>query len=375
MNWRRVLRQGFGEHEVGEATRLSHRFLPVGSRCPRRTVRGGLQGAQRFAAIGHDAEVDVAVAADLVTFDVHLNESRLFRNDQRALAAGEQAKAGAENEAGVELHAHLSEGAESGKAAAGQLVVFGHHAARFRVGEHGNAGAFGEGDEGLPGSGKPGAAADEDGRPLRLTQPLDGLLDGRGGGRRRCFRPQLLREVYLRLVDAAEQNVGRDLQKDRSRPARGGDAQRLGDQFGNALHVRNAVRPLRDRLHEGHLVEAALQRQGLGVDERRSAADEQGRHTVEVGVGDTGDDVGDARPGGDDSNARCPGCPCPGVGGVAGSLLVAHVDEADVVVESGLEDGVQMPAVQGEDFPDALLLQHAHEHFTAVDFCHQNLRM
>jgi hypothetical protein len=40
------------------------------------------------------------------------------------------------------------------------------------------------------------------------------------------------------------------------------------------------------------------------------------------------------------------------------------------VVEAGLEDGIDMPAVQAEDLPNTRLLEHPHKHFAAVYLRH-----
>ncbi len=112
------------------------------------------------------------------------------------------------------------------------------------------------------------------------------------------------------------------------------------------------------QLLEGHLLLL-----GEGV----AAADDDHGDAVDEGVGDAGDDVGDARAGRDDGNARAAGGAGPGVGHVAGGLLVARVDDADAVVPAGLKDGVDVPAVEGEDVLHPLPLQHPGERLTAVD--------
>ena len=61
-----------------------------------------------------------------------------------------------------------------------------------------------------------------------------------------------------------------------------------------------------------------------------------------------------------------PSAACPG------RLLVTRVDQPDLVIEGGLEDRVEMPAVQGEDLFDPLLLQHPNQHLAAINTRHQN---
>ena len=64
---------------------------------------------------------------------------------------------------------------------------------------------------------------------------------------------------------------------------------------------------------------------------------------------------------------------CPSVGHMRGGLLVTGVDYAEVVTRSGRINGIQMSAVEGEDFAYALALERAHKHFAAVDFRHRKV--
>ena len=60
------------------------------------------------------------------------------------------------------------------------------------------------------------------------------------------------------------------------------------------------------------------------------AGDADDRHRVHVGVGDRGDEVGRAGAGGRDRDADLVGCGGVALGGVAGALLVAHQDVAEL---------------------------------------------
>ena len=66
----------------------------------------------------------------------------------------------------------------------------------------------------------------------------------------------------------------------------------------------------------------------------------------------SGDGVGQAASGGDHAHADFAGGARVGVGGIGGRLLVAHVDQLDVVVAQLAEDREQMPAVDRETILD-----------------------
>jgi hypothetical protein len=55
------------------------------------------------------------------------------------------------------------------------------------------------------------------------------------------------------------------------------------------------------------------------------------------------------------------------VGGVAGGLFVAGVDDADTVVQAAFVDVLHVAAGEREDVAHAFLLNHASDDFAAVD--------
>jgi hypothetical protein len=55
----------------------------------------------------------------------------------------------------------------------------------------------------------------------------------------------------------------------------------------------------------------------------------------------------------------------PTVGGVAGGLLVAHVDDADAHVEAAVVDVLDVPSAEGEEVRHALDLEGARYEVTA----------
>ena len=116
-----------------------------------------------------------------------------------------------------------------------------------------------------------------------------------------------------------------------------------GGPLGNGLeHIDGA----------GDLLKVALECGAV----RRGAADEQHGATVLVGGGDGGDGVGDAGAGGNDSNAALAGETRVGLGGVAGHLLVADVDDVDPFVQAAVVDVLDVAAGEGEDDVDPLAL-------------------
>ena len=60
-----------------------------------------------------------------------------------------------------------------------------------------------------------------------------------------------------------------------------------GYQVGDALGMRDSMCPLGNGVEERHLIEAALERQGLGVTKWGRATDEKHGHAIEPGIGNT----------------------------------------------------------------------------------------
>jgi len=291
-------------------------------------------------------------------------------DEARLAAAGEEPEARAEQEDHVRAVPRLSEHGERPEAAAREQVVAGNDPLRLRVGDDGDARLLGEGAQLRRPAREPHAAARHDDRALGLGKPGERPLDRRGGRGGAGLGAEVGRDGRALLVDAREEHVDRDLEEHRARAARGGDAQRLGDQVRDAGGLRDAVRPLRDRLHERQLVEAALQRERLGVAERRRPADEERRDAVEVGVRDGGHDVGHARARRHHRHPDPPGRACPAVGGVPRGLLVPRVDEAQPSRALRLVGRVQVTAVQGEDLAHAVPRERARQELSAVDARH-----
>ena len=173
-----------------------------------------------------------------------------------------------------------------------------------------------------------------------------------------------------RLVDRAAEHVHRNVEQ--HRPARPGERgpDRLRDQPRNIRRHLDLVGPFGDRPGDRRLVDPRLQRVGLRLSEPGRAADVEDRRAIEKGVGDRGHDVGEAGPRRDHRDAE----PVAGAGialrGMAGGDLVPRVDDRQIVIEAGLEDRIDMGAVQPEQPVDARLLQGSDEQFAAADLAH-----
>ena len=75
-------------------------------------------------------------------------------------------------------------------------------------------------------------------------------------------------------------------------------------------------------------------------------------------------------PGGDRAHAGPPGHARVAVGGVAGGLLVAHVDDADALVEAAVVDGLDVAAAEREEVRRAVALERLGDEPAAVDHAH-----
>src|SRR5205814_1776464 len=97
-----------------------------------------------------------------------------------------------------------------------------------------------------------------------------------------------------------------------------------------------------------------LQSELLRLDERAGAADDDERGLRREAVRHRGDDAGDAGPGRHDRDAAPPLHAAPGLGGVAGRLLVSDVDDANALEPAALVDRHHVPTAEREDRVDAL---------------------
>ena len=104
--------------------------------------------------------------------------------------------------------------------------------------------------------------------------------------------------------------------------------------------------------------------EGIGAD--RPGADLTGdhhqRHGVHMGIGDGGDQIGGARPGGDHADTRLTGDHGVSLGGVPRALLMTHEHVTDRIAgEQRVVEGQDGSTGHAEDVGDADPLQRAHE--------------
>ena len=125
-------------------------------------------------------------------------------------------------------------------------------------------------------------------------------------------------------------------------------------------------RELGDRRHHVD-VRQILQRSHLVLSQRALAADVQNRALGAECGGNAGHRVGAAGTGGGDHAAELAGLARVAVGGVRRDLLVAHVDDADALIDAAIVDVDDVAAAQGEDRVDALVLQRLGDQMAAGD--------
>ena len=89
-----------------------------------------------------------------------------------------------------------------------------------------------------------------------------------------------------------------------------------------------------------HVLERAHVLEGA----RALAADADHRHVAAKRVRDARHRIGDAGSRGDEGDARLARRACPAFGAVRGGLLVAQIDDADVLIEAPVVDALDVTA-------------------------------
>lgn len=275
-----------------------------------------VQQADRADRVGLDAEFDVLQAAQFTTVGVDLEDPRaLGEQSARAELGGEsEAQPQQQDQVGPLV---LGDGGQ-GLDEADLLLGADDRPETFPVGEEGYSRAGGElvqlcpclgGDEGL---------ADQRDRPLGGVERLDDPVDTGGGGDTGGVD---LDAVVLGLVDVDlphAQDVPGNVEEHRALGLRLRDADRLGDQAGDQLGAGDAVRELGHRGRHGDLVEPGLLVVDLVRLERPGAHDVEDRGSVQMGVGNGGQDVGEAAAGRDDGDSQVSGDARIALGRMAG---------------------------------------------------------
>ena len=195
-------------------------------------------------------------------------------------------------------------------------------------------------------------------------------VDARGSPRRARRRRERARGRQVGVVGHVHQEVERHLEEHRPRHVRLRDAERGVDVLGDASRLGHLHAPLRDGAHQRRRgpCPGASPCRGAAFGPAPPMHDE--RDAGALRVRDRGDDVGDAGARGDGAHAGPPGHARVAVGRVAGGLLVAHVDDADALVEAAVVDRLDVPAAEREEVRRAVPLERLRDEPTAVHECH-----
>ena len=206
----------------------------------------------------------------------------------------------------------------------------------------------------------------QDGRPLGIDENVGELLDVARIAHRTGRRAVLarLRNDGLGDVDLAVEHVARNLQVRWPRSAAECGTRRHGDHVRNALGAGNRRGEFGDGSHQLD-VRQVLQRSHLVLRQSALAADVQDRALRAKGGGDAGHGIRTARTGGRDDAAELARLARIAVGRMRGDLLVAHVDDADALVDAAVIDVDDVAAAQRKDRVDAFVLQRLGDQVTA----------
>ncbi len=175
-----------------------------------------------------------------------------------------------------------------------------------------------------------------------------------------------LRDHRLGYVDLAVEDVARDLEIGGARRAGEGLARRHRDHVGDALGRAHAGRELGDGPHDVDMRQV-LERAHHVLAERALAADMQDRAFRAERGRDPGHGVHAAGPRRGHDAAELAGLARIAVGRVRRDLLVAHVDDADALVDAAVVDVDDVAAAQREDRVDALVLERLRHEVAARD--------
>ena len=224
-------------------------------------------------------------------------------------------------------------------------------------GEQRQAGRFNESLDGFARECVTGGAAGDEQRLLRAVQQSDRAPHQLGIGQERRFRAIAVRfdEHDVIFLDALFLDIDGNRQMHRTAPAAECQAHGAGDEFRDASNVVDHERTFGDRRRHVHLIDFLL-RAATQVVHVGAAGDGDHRRFGVQRVGQAGDRVGESRCR-VHAHARLLGQTAPGVGHMHGSLLVARVDDAKILVRHDIQHRQDMIAGQGEDIFDAFELE------------------
>ena len=218
---------------------------------------------------------------------------------------------------------------------------------------------------GLLGAVGPDVGAEDQDRLLRAAQQVGDLLDRVGV---RGLAPRTLagrQAAGGRVVEL----VHRDVHEHRAAVRGARQGERLVDPAEHVAGRHQCARLLRDGGEDRRLVEL-LEGTGAPAVLRRPAADDDHRRAGELGLGDRGGAVGDARSRGEHGQPRDAGELAGGLGGERGGLLVPDVEQPHRrLAGSGVDGGVvhreDVGAGEREHRLDPVRASHGHGQLAA----------
>ena len=332
------------------------------------------QRRQRLLAVAHNGHRDLHVLVHLALVDVQVDHLRLLGIGLQAArdAVAEAHTDGDEHVALLFLQVHRVVAVHTQHTHV-QRVVAGQRAQTQHRAACGDVGFLQEGDELILSIAEFHALPHQRQRPLRLVDQVGSLLHmvhlqlgvRHIGAHEIHFLRRERHHLRLRIL--------REVQHHRARSSAARDVERTAHGPCDVLGMTYLIAPFRDRLrhaHEVHLLERICAKgcnghlprddhDGCGVDHRVGHARERVRGT---------------RAAGDDGHAHLAADACKALGGMCGTLFVAHEDMvkrlllASRVVIEGIIDRHDTAARVAEDGLHPLPLQRQHQRLAACNF-------
>ena len=208
---------------------------------------------------------------------------------------------------------------------------------------------------------------------VRLAQECNCLVHQRRVGEDGRFTVviNLRAKSYLVLIHAMFLKIDGDGQMHRTAPAAERQPHRARNKLGDAANVMHHERALAHRTGHAHLVDfllgAAAQVMSIGAsgdgDDRRFAV--HGIREPRNGVGEAGSRI--------HANTRRLGDPAPGIRHMYRRLLMAGVDDAEVLVRHHVKGRQNMITGQAENIAHAFELERFADKVTSRDSRHDRL--
>ena len=168
------------------------------------------------------------------------------------------------------------------------------------------------------------------------------------------------------------EEIERHLEEHRPRHAGLRHAERRVDVLRDAPRLRHLHAPLSDGPHQRDVVHV-LQRAHVAEQLRPCAADADERNARALRIRHRGHDIGHARTCRHRAHAGPARHARVAVRGVACGLLVPNVDDADVLVETPVVDGLDVTSAQREEMRRSVTLERLRDQTTTVNERHELL--